>query len=99
MTGVMQLGDFLSLGGAGDDELAAWLGRQDAHLARRLDTAAAARGESATQFLRIAVADFLAEADQEAWTSLVSALRDADDPAAACVARVADFRLRLEGAT
>ena len=98
MSRAVQLGDLLSLGEEANAGLSAWLSAHDASLASRLRQEAEARGESVVQFLRIAVADFLAEADQEAWTSLLSALREADDPAAACVARVADFRLRLEGA-
>ena len=44
------------------------------------------------------VSDFLAEADEESWADLVSALRDARDPGAACVAKVTAFRVRLETA-
>ena len=54
--------------------------------------------ESAAQFLRIAVSDFLAEATEESWADLVSALRNARDPGAACVAKVTAFRVRMESA-
>lgn len=96
MNRAMQLGELLALGEASSAELAAWLRAQDPRLAQWLQSEARQRQESIDQFLRIAVADFLAEADDEAWASLVSALQDASDPGVACVARVADFRLRLE---
>lgn len=96
MNRAMQLGELLALGEASSAELATWLRAQDPRLAQWLQSEARQRQESIDQFLRIAVADFLAEADDEAWASLVSALQDASDPGVACVARVADFRLRLE---
>jgi hypothetical protein len=96
MNSAFQLGDFLSLGRNSPAQLSAWLGAQDEGLLARLQAEAGGRGENIAQFTRIAVADFLAEADEEAWASLLSAMRNADDPGAACVARVAEFRLRLE---
>ena len=48
--------------------------------------------------MRIAVADFLAEADEEGWASLMSAVRDAADPGAVCLARMTAFRVAMESA-
>ncbi|MBK6704481.1 MAG: hypothetical protein IPG56_12505 [Caulobacteraceae bacterium] len=76
--------------------MSAWLGASDPNTAKRLDEEAARREESPAQFLRIAVSDFISEADEEAWAGLISALRDARDPGAACAARMIAFRLRLE---
>lgn len=90
------LGDLLSLGRTSSDDLQAWLGAENPALADRLRGEADLRGESSAQFLRIAVSDFLAEADETSWADLVSALRDASDPGAACVAKVTAFRVRLE---
>ena len=45
-----------------------------------------------------AASDFLAEADEASWVDLVSALRDARDPGAACVAKLTAFRVRMETA-
>jgi hypothetical protein len=84
------------LGRTSSASLAAWLNGQDPALAERLRAEADIRGESVAQFLRIAAADFLAEADEDAWASLVSALRGADDPGAVCAARLTAFRLKLE---
>ena len=92
------LGDLLALGARSSKALRAWLDGRSPVLAERLSVEAALRGETIGQFLRIATADFLAEADEDSWASLVSALREADDPAAACVERVIAFRMRLERA-
>jgi hypothetical protein len=94
----VQLGDLLSLGRTSSADLQAWLVAEDEALAKWLCNQAEIRGETAAQFLRIAVSDFLAEADEESWADLVSALRDARDPGAACVAKVTAFRVRLETA-
>lgn len=94
----VQLGELLSLGRASSADLQAWLAAEDEALAQRLCRQAEVRGESPAQFLRIAVSDFLAEADEESWADLVSALRDARDPGAACVAKVTAFRVRMETA-
>lgn len=90
------LGDIISLGMQSSDQLGAWLGAADPQTAQRLGEEAARREESPAQFLRIAVSDFISEADEEAWASLVSAVRDAADPGAACAARMIAFRLSLE---
>jgi hypothetical protein len=99
MTRTVHLGELLSLGRSSSASLRAWLQAEDGSLARRLESEAEARGETLAQFLRIAVSDFLAEADEETWASLVSTMRDAPDPGAACVACVAGFRVRLESAS
>lgn len=90
------LGEFLAFNRKSSAELRAWLQRQDPVLIERLAKEADVRGESIAHFLRIATADFMAEADEETWASLISALRDGADPGVVCVARVMDFRVRLE---
>lgn len=92
----LMLGDIVALGQQSSAQLSAWLGGADAEAAQRLREEAARRRESPAQFLRIAVSDFIAEADEEAWASLMSAARDASDPGAACAARMIAFRLKLE---
>lgn len=95
MTDLM-LGDLLALKERSSADLSAWLSAYDPAAARQLASEATRRAESEAQFLRIAVSDFMAEADEEAWASLISAVRDASDPGAACAARVIAFRLQLE---
>lgn len=90
------LGDVLALGQRSSADLSLWLNAADPVLAEGLASEAARRGESPAQFLRIAVSDFMAEADEEAWASLLSAARHAIDPGAVCAARMIAFRVRLE---
>jgi hypothetical protein len=96
MSDAATLGEILALSRHSSADLRAWLQAQDPALVDRLAAAAQVRGETVAQFLRIATADFLAEADEERWASLISALRDSDDPGAVCVARIMTFRLELE---
>lgn len=90
------LGDVLALSQQSSAQLSTWLRAAAPEAAERLGEEAARREESPAQFLRIAVSDFIAEADEEAWASLVSAARDAPDPGAACAMRMIDFRIGLE---
>lgn len=90
------LGDVLALSQQSSAQLSTWLRAVDPEAAERLGEEAARREESPAQFLRIAVSDFISEADEEAWASLISAARDAGDPGAVCAARMIAFRLRLE---
>jgi hypothetical protein len=92
-------GDLLALGRRSDGAIEDWLTARDRALLDQIRLQAQIRRERLGQFVRIAVADFLSEADEEAWASLLSAMRDADDPGAQCLARMVAFRLRLETAT
>lgn len=92
----LMLGDLLALGRRSSSDLSAWLSTHDPLAAQCLSEEAERRNESQAQFLRIAVSDFLAQADEEAWASLISGLRDAGDPGAACAARMIAFRIRQE---
>lgn len=99
MSRTLCFGELLSLGQTSSSQLNAWLSARDQALAQRLGREADVRGETLAQFLRIAVSDFLAEADDAAWSDLISALRDAEDPGAACAAKVAAFRVQMERST
>ncbi|MBI1197934.1 MAG: peptidylprolyl isomerase [Phenylobacterium sp.] len=90
--GSATLGDFLGDGQAGE-RLLSWLQATDADLARRLSEAADAVGDAPADFARQAMAAFVAEADDERWTNLISAARDAADPAVACLAAVLRSKL------
>lgn len=90
--GSATLGDFL---GDSDlaERLASWLEVVDPDLGKRLAAAAAAAGETVPAFARDAMAAFVAEANDERWTNLISAARDAADPALACLAAVLRSKL------
>lgn len=92
----MQLGDLLALGRRSSADLSAWLDAVDADLRAQLEEQARLRRESLSEFVRVAAADFLAEADEEAWASMISSARDASDPGVACLIRMTAFRLDLE---
>ena len=94
----LALGDLLAFSRSSSGDIEAWLEKADPQLAKDIRSQSAVRGESLAQFVRIAVADFLAEADEEGWASLMSAVRDAGDPGAACLAKMTAFRVAMESA-
>jgi peptidyl-prolyl cis-trans isomerase C len=61
-----------------------WLEAADPELHDRLTASAQAQGLSGAEFVQAAVGRFIAEATDESWTNLISAARDAEDPALAC---------------
>ena len=93
---VQALGDVLALARNSGVAIQDWLRSVDESLESRLRSAAAARGESVSEFVRIAIADFLTEAEEEDWAGLLSATRSAEDPAAAAFVKMTMFRLTLE---
>jgi hypothetical protein len=54
-------------------------------------------GEAPGVYARLAVADFERYASEEDWASLVSRLRQADDPGAACLDAMVRWRLARGG--
>lgn len=93
--GSATLGAFLADGSAAR-RLEPWLAATDPGLAQRLAKAADAAGESVAAFVQAAMVDFVDQADDERWTHLISAARDAEDPALACLAAV--LRSKIEPA-
>ncbi|MDQ0464430.1 peptidyl-prolyl cis-trans isomerase C [Caulobacter ginsengisoli] len=90
--GSATLGDFLGDTGAAE-RLVPWLDAVDADLGRRLAAAALAADETPPDFARAAMAEFVADANDERWTQLISAARDSEDPALACLAAVLRSKL------
>lgn len=90
--GSATLGDLLA-----DDtafaRLPVWLEAADASLAERVVGAAGQAGVPASEFVRAAMVEFVGEASDERWTNLVSAARDAEDPALAALAFVLRSKL------
>ena len=91
------LGDLLATARDGAARFGPWLGEADPELARRLEAAAAREGMTVTGFVRMAVADFNRFAAEEDWATLVSALRDSQDPGTACLVAMVDWRLTVRG--
>lgn len=92
-TGSASLGDFLG-DGAAAARLIPWLAAVDHALADRVRQAADAASLDPAAFVRAAAAEFVNHAEEESWTKLISAARDADDPALAALSAI--LRSRLE---
>jgi peptidyl-prolyl cis-trans isomerase C len=70
-----------------------WLAAVDPELAVRVAEVAASQDKSVPDFVRGAVHEFIHGADDQAWTRLVSAARDAEDPALASLAAILKSKL------
>jgi hypothetical protein len=72
-----------------------WLADADPDLADAIGDAALREGESLDSFARIVVADFTRAADEEAWTTLISRVRNSPDPGLACLSEMMRWRASL----
>ena len=88
----VSLGDLLADSGAAQ-RLEPWLAAVDPELAVRVAEVAASQDKSVPDFVRGAVHEFIHGADDQAWTRLVSAARDAEDPALASLAAILKSKL------
>ncbi|MFI4934085.1 MAG: peptidylprolyl isomerase [Caulobacterales bacterium] len=88
----VSLGDLLGQEGSAL-RLPAWLEAVDPPLAAMVAQAAETEGLSTPQFVRRAASQFVEIADDAAWTGLISAARDADDPALAGLTAILRSRL------
>lgn len=90
--GVIEDGSFVLGDLLGDSAIAAraeaWLADADPALAERVAKAAETAETSIQDFVRQAVDAFVAEAQDERWTQLISAVQDADDPALAAIRQI-----------
>jgi peptidyl-prolyl cis-trans isomerase C len=86
------LGALLGEEGAAD-RLGPWLQAVDPQLAARVAAAAQRQGVCEAEFVRACAHDFMQNADDEGWTRLVSAARDAADPALASLAWILKSKL------
>lgn len=92
-TGALSLGDLLADAEGVAARLEAWLDAVDPAFATAIRNRAAALSDTFAGFVRSEVATFVRSADDEGWTKLISATRDADDPALACVAVILKAKL------
>lgn len=93
------LGDLLAAARNSASGFPSWLQASDPELADRMAEAAGREGLAPGAFLRIAVADFARFANEEDWATLVSALRDREDPGAACLLAMVHWRLSAPACT
>jgi len=91
------LGDMLALARHGAGTFEAWLRDADLGLSDRLDEAARSLNLTAAGYARMAVADFARLAGEEDWASLMSRLREGEDPGMICLAQMVGWRIGAGG--
>ena len=91
------LGDMLAAARTASADFQSWLESSDAHLAAEIKRAAAGHGLSPTGYVRSAIADFSRFAAEEDWATLISSLRDTDDPGTVCLLAMVHWRLTVPG--
>jgi hypothetical protein len=87
------LGDLLAAARTASGAFQTWLERSDPPLAEAVIRSAAALGSTPTGFVRGAIADFNRFASEEDWATLISSVRDADDPGTTCLLAMIHWRL------
>ncbi len=87
------LGDILAAARRSSSGLEDWLDRTDPALAGDAAEAADHFGISVSGYARMAIADFTRLAGEEDWATLMSGLRDSDDPGTTCLAAMVHWRL------
>lgn len=90
--GSLTLGDLVS-DAAAASRVEPWLAVSDPELGARVAEAAAAAGEEVSEFVRQAVAAFVADADDGRWTQLVSTAQGAEDAALAAISQILRSKL------
>lgn len=91
------LGDVLGAARRSASGFEVWLQDSDPALASRVADASLRTGMSFTQYVRAALADFARFASEEDWATLMSSLRDSDDPGTLCLLAMVDWRLTASG--
>jgi hypothetical protein len=86
------LGDILAASRQSATGVERWLAAERPSLHAALTAAARREGGSVASFVRATVADFAARADEEDWAALTSRLRAAEDPGAACLLAMLEWR-------
>ena len=87
------LGDLLAAARASAGGFQPWLRASDPELAAAVSAAAARDGMTPSGFVRSAVSDFSRFAAEEDWATLISSLRDSDDPGTICLLGMVHWRL------
>jgi hypothetical protein len=91
------LGDLLAEARRSAGRFQAWLEAREPALADQVAAAAVALAMTPAGFVRAAVADFSRFAEEEDWATLVSSLRDSDDPGTLCLLAMVHWRLTVSG--
>jgi len=91
------LGDLLASARHDASAFAGWIAATDAPFARELADAAGGQALEPAGFVRLAIGDFSRHASEEDWATLVSAIRDAQDPGMTCLRAMVDWRIAAGG--
>ena len=91
------LGDLLAAARNASGSFEAWLESTDPGLAAQVQRAADGQTITVTSFIRAAISEFNRFAAEEDWATLVSSLRDTDDPGTACLLAMVHWRLTVRG--
>ena len=91
------LGDMLAAAGSSAGTFQAWLAGADPELADRVAAAAVRTGLGPAAYARMAVADFSRLASEEDWATLISSMRDDQDPGTVCLLAMVHWRLTVRG--
>jgi hypothetical protein len=89
------LGDLLAAARRSATGFEGWIGAVDPDIARDMARAAAAAGLATAGFARAAVADFSRHASEEDWATLISSIRDSEDPGTLCLLLMVRWRLTV----
>jgi hypothetical protein len=93
----MILGDLLGAARSAASSFQAWLRASDPDLADAVAAAATREGLTPAGFVRVAVSDFSRFAAEEDWATLISSLRDSEDPGTICLLAMVHWRLTASG--
>ena len=91
------LGDLLAGARNSSSGFHAWLKRSDPELAKEVERAAETQRLSVTGYVRSAISDFNRFASEEDWATLMSNLRNTDDPGTTCLLAMVHWRLTASG--
>lgn len=87
------LGDILAAARGASAGFEGWLAASDPDFAGEIAEAAAQAGLSVPALARIVVHDFATHASEEDWATLMSSLRDSEDPGTICLLGMLHWRL------
>ena len=92
--GALSLGDLLQDRNGVSERVEAWLDEADPPLSDQVRNAATAAGATFAGFVRDQICTFVADADDERWTQLISATQGTEDPALGCVRAILKGKLQ-----
>lgn len=89
----MMLGEVLTAARKSGKGMQDWLAPAEPEIWAALGQAAEAEGMDHAAYVQLAVADFSNSASEEDWATMISRIRDAQDPGQACLLSMITWRL------